>query len=394
MSVRDWVLLALGAILGVLAQQSYVWFAERYQRLSVARRRSRVRSGTALSSLYRNTIKFYRDHGLYDSLYVPSMGANKPIPLLASNLIMPRTLSPYKENIFDLKDKKTIFPVHARLIKRAVRTGATIFDGEIIYVTGLESQGDSVERIELKSCNYFAYASLSLRLQTDLRARWRRKTTHKECLATFQTAVSEPLQPQVLGCACVSIFEDNDEHLIAIAHRSAEVFNGSGMRGVIPNFGAEPNVIGRQRSHYSLLFYNFIKEFAEEFYDLDELTEMLKARRAHPDWILHLPPVERVLHEAKSSQLILEHLGVAVNPTDGALVCAFLARFTSPLFFRKLRAELRANWESSNDGIDIPSIQFVSLFDPLIDEWADNGELGPSSVFAIDLARKRLREAG
>jgi hypothetical protein len=37
-------------------------------------------------------------------------------------------------------------------------------------------------------------------------------------------------------------------------------------------------------------------------------------------------------------------------------------------------------------------VQFVPLFSPLIDEWADNEELGAMSAFAIDMARKLIKK--
>ena len=391
-SVRDFALLAVGAVLGVLAQQSYDWIIGNYRRHAVARRTNRFRSHDAFSSLYVQTMQFYQRRDLISSLYVSNVGTGGPIPLLASTLIIPRTLGFYRDNILLLEDGKDVFPARERLINQATRAGATIFDGEILHITDIETEGESIVHVGLKRCNYFAYASLSMRLQGALRARWRGKSLHEQHLSTFQAAVLQPLQPQVLGCVCATLFEEDGEILIAIAHRSPEVFNSSNARGLLPNFGAESNAAGRQRSRYSLLFYNFLREFAEEFHDLDDLTEMLKARRAHPDWIMSLSVIENVLHEAATGRLTMEHLGVAINPTDGALLCAILAWFHSPPFYRELRENLPANWESSNDERGNFAIQFVPLFDPLIDEWADNNEISPSSIFAIDLARKRVKD--
>ena len=89
----------------------------------------------------------------------------------------------------------------------------------------------------------------------------------------------------------------------------------------------------------------------------------------------------------------MEHLGVAISPLDGAFVCAVLARFRSASFRRTLARELQANWESSHGDLNEPPIKFISLFDPLLDKWADNGEIEPEAAFALDLARKRLKES-
>jgi hypothetical protein len=168
--------------------------------------------------------------------------------------------------------------------------------------------------------------------------------------------------------------------------------NESDVRSALPSFGVEPNIVGHERSRYSLIYYNYFREFAEEFFDVEELVEAAKARRAHPDWILQLPAVEAIACEARHGRLALEYLGVGVGPADGAFKCALLVWFRSPAFYRRLERELRANWESSRGEGYRPSVQFVPLFSPLIDEWADHEEIGPTSAFAIDLARRRVKE--
>jgi hypothetical protein len=246
--------------------------------------------------------------------------------------------------------------------------------------------------VELRRCNYFAYASLSLQLQKALRTRGRHSVQHKRHLTTFDVAISRPLQPQVLGCGFVTLFEENGELFVALAHRSSEILNVSNTKGILPTFGAESNIVGKERSRYSLLFYNYLKEFAEEFFDLEELVEMVKARRVHPDWILRLPAVEAIAREVKNGRLTMEYLGVAISPIDGAFLCAVLAWFRPGSFYGALKRDLHANWESSPDEQNAPAVQFVPLFDPLIDELADHGEIDPGSAFAIDLARGRVKE--
>jgi hypothetical protein len=337
-------------------------------------------------------MRFYRESGLCDSLYtLRNLGANTQVAILANDLTVPRALDPYNDDFFYLEDRRSNFPVRDRLIRRAVRAGATIFDGEILYVEKVDVEEDEIKKVALRRCNYFAYASLSLQLQKALQSKWRRSAAHQQHLATFRAAISRPLQPQALGCVCVTVFEEGGELLVALAHRSSEVLNASNIKGVMPTFGVESNIIGHEHSRYSVIFYNYLKEFAEEFFDLEDLIEMVKARRAHPDWILQLPAVEAVEREVRDGRLITEYLGVAINPTDGAFVCALLAWFRSGPFYRDLKRDLRANWESSSDEHNAPSVQFVPLFDPCIDEWADHKEIGAETAFAIDLARRRMK---
>ena len=338
-------------------------------------------------------MRFYRERGLYESLYTPSsLEIKERIPVLANDLVIPRALDPYKDDLFYLEDRKSNFPVRERLVRRSSKAGATVFDGEILYVDRVEIEEGTIKKVALRRCNYFAYASLSLQLQKALRTRGRRSMQHKRHLTTFNTAISRPLQPQALGCGVVTLFEENGELFVALAHRSPEVLNVSNIKGILPTFGAESNIVGSERSRYSLLFYNYLKEFIEEFFDLEELVEMVKARRGHPDWILQLPAAKTIAREVKNGRLTMEYLGVAINPIDGAFLCATLAWFRPGSFYHALKRDLRVNWESSPDEQNAPAVQFVPLFDPHIDEWIDQGEIDPGSAFAIDLARGRVKE--
>lgn len=347
-------------------------------------------------SLRHQTVRFYTEHGLHDSLYTPSeLGKNNQIPILTAGLSVPRRLDLNRDYLFRIEDGRSSFTVNNKLLRQAVRAGAVIFGGDILYAAKVDVEDNAIARVTLRNCDYLAYASLSLQLQKALREHWLRKSRsvqHEEHLCSFRDAIASPVQPQALGCAFVTLFEGGGDVLVAMSQRSSKVLNGSSSKGVLPTCGVESNIIGGEQSRYALLFYNFLREFAEEFFDLEELVESAKARRAHPDWILQIPAVESVLREARNGRLVMEHLGVAINPLDGAFVCAVLARFRSASFRRELVRGLQANWESSHGDLNEPPIQFIPLFDPLLDKWADDGEMAPEAAFALDLARKRVKE--
>jgi hypothetical protein len=155
-----------------------------------------------------------------------------------------------------------------------------------------------------------------------------------------------------------------------------------------PTSGA--NTLAGETSRFSILFYNFAKEFAEEFFDLEELVDVMNSRRAHPDWIVRLPTVAPLVREASRRRLKIELLGTCINPTDGAMGCAALAYFESASFLHVLERELKANWESAYGPHGSPPVEFLPLFDSRIDEWARTGGIDSTSMFALDLARLRL----
>jgi hypothetical protein len=83
-------------------------------------------------------------------------------------------------------------------------------------------------------------------------------------------------------------------------------------------------------------------------------------------------------------------MAMACNPHDGALNFILFGHFKSVDFYRWVRRESRANWESNGKVAGRPPIEFVGLFDPKVDAWVDEGHIHGCSVVSIDLARKYL----
>jgi hypothetical protein len=284
--------------------------------------------------------------------------------------------------------------VNQGYISALKRADAIVFDGEALYATRITTSDSSIDRIMLRRCNYFSYASLSMQLQSSLR-----RPTHRneliitEHLRDFDTAITCPVQPQVLGHPCVTLFNgSNGDVHVAMALRSSSVLTASGMKSVLPNFGVESNMLGEARSRFSLSFYNYLREYAEEFFDYEELIDVKKARRSHPDWILNLPEVTKLMAEIDAGRFRLEYIGIGLNPADNSLLVPLLARFDSNVYMDRLLIDLRANWESSSEVMESAPIQFLPLFSPKIDEWLRNGELDPVSALALDFARCRISE--
>jgi len=69
-----------------------------------------------------------------------------------------------------------------------------------------------------------------------------------------------------------TLLQGTDGLYIAVAKRSAHVLNGPGTRALLPVFGMECNAMGGRPSEYGLAFYNFVREFSEEFSILKSLS--------------------------------------------------------------------------------------------------------------------------
>lgn len=387
MTVSAIVLLVVGAVLGAIVASLYDATTRNLTRLvnaQVIRRRGK--SGSAGSSAMK-IIKYYTDNGLVSSFYVPqAVGCGDPIAMLhSSKFHFASPVSIKSDPLFSCDHAFTSFPVSNRALRWFRRRGVRLFDGEFMWLKSVRMDGDKLQELSVGRFNFYGYATLYFRLQRGLSSRWRSPKLHNRYLSTFDSALSSGLKPQAVGCTTATLLQGDDGLYIAVAKRSAQVLLGPGSRALLPVFGMECNAVGDRTSEFGLTFYNYVREFSEEFFDLEELVDMMSARRVDPDWLFHLPPAAAVLREATAGRFRIRRTGFGVNPSDGILNCALVAHFSSPKFFKWLRAEGRLNWESAAGAT---SLEFIKLDDRRLDEWVDRREIEPSSIFALDLARQ------
>jgi len=393
MNAKDAALLLLGAVLGAIFGAMFApWYNGATAALARWRRRAasarREKDGVA-GSLSVRLVEYYTDRGLASSLYVPKMvGPGKEIALLHDpSITFPPEIDIYRDDFLACDHTFTRFPVDKSVIRHYRRIGARLFDGEFMLAKAVTLHGDELTRLHVGRFNFFAYASICFKIQREIMSRWRRPVLHDTYLQTFRGSLGSDLQPQAVGCMAAVLVHGDDGIYLAIARRSTEVVNGPGMRSLAPVFGFECNAIGGRTSKYGLTFYNFVREFSEEFFDFEDLVDMMRSRHVDPDWIFQLPAAAAIRREAIEGRLVLRRTGVAINPNDGIVNIAVVAHFTSPSFFEQLLPEMRPNWETAGD-MSAGPIEFVKIDDPRIDEWVAKQAIDPSSVFALDLARQ------
>lgn len=387
MSVNGIVLLLVGAVLGAIVASWYNAMTRNFIRWASAQVVRRRGEGGSAGSLSGKIVKYYINNGWTSSLYVPRMvGSGDPIALLhSSEFRFPSSVGIKSDSLFSCDHTFTHFPVSNRILRWYRRRGVRLFDGEFMWLKSATMDGDKLQKLSVGRFNFYAYAALCFRLQREISSRWRSPKMHSKYLSTFDSALASGLQPQAVGCMVATLLQGDDGLYIAVAKRSAQVLNGPGTRALLPVFGMECNAIGGRPSEYGLTFYNFVREFSEEFFDLEELVNMMSARRVDPDWIFQLPSAAAILREATARRLRILRTGFGVNPNDGIFNCALIAHFSSPKFFKWLRTESRLNWESAPGAA---SLEFIKLDDRRLDEWVNQREIDPSSVFALDLARQ------
>jgi hypothetical protein len=387
MSVNAIALLLVGAVVGAIVASWYNTVTRALARWVNAQRVRRRTEGGSAGSLSGKIVTYYINNGWASSLYVPRMvGSGGSIALLHSpGLRFPSSVGIKSDSLFSCDHTFTSFPVSNRILRWYRRRGVRLFDGEFMWLKSTTMDAGDLQKLFVGRFNFYAYAALCFRLQREISSRWRSPKMHNRFLSTFDSALASGLQPQAVGCMVATLLQGDDGLYIPIAKRSAQVLNGPGTRALLPVFGMECNAIGGHASEYGLTFYNFVREFSEEFFDLEELVNTMSSRRVDPDWIFQLPSAAKILREASEGRLRILRTGFGVNPNDGIFNCALIAHFSSPKFFKWLRAESKLNWESAPGAT---SLEFIRLDDRRLDEWVDRREIDPSSVFALDLARQ------
>lgn len=232
MTVKDIVLLVLGAILGAIVGQWYGRATEgvaRRMRAGALRRRSG--EGVA-GSLSTKIVAYYRKNGLESSLYSPRMvGTGEPIALLfAPDLDFPRSVGIYSDSLFSCDHSFTRFPVSNRILRWYRRRGVRLFDGEFMWVMDVNIVARKLTNVRVGRFNFYAYATLCFRLQREMASRWRTPKMHDRFLRTFDSALGSELRPQAVGCMVATLLQGDDGLYIAIAKRSTEVLTKQNMR--------------------------------------------------------------------------------------------------------------------------------------------------------------------
>jgi hypothetical protein len=236
-------------------------------------------------------------------------------------------------------------------------------------------------------CNFYSYVTLKDEIRRATVGR-RPRFRLEERFPDLKSVLDGPVRPVTIAASVACLFDTDRGTEVALQRRSAAVVSAVGSLGVIPLFGLESNLIGGTRSEYGPLTYNFLKEFVEEFYGLEELVRSSPAKRNSPDWVLNSPTGRLVVDELKSGRLTMHVLGMALDLRDGSLTFAVAARFTSSEFLRQLKLDCKASWESEAASSNETPIQFLPVESRELDELAASGEMDSSSIFVLDRARE------
>lgn len=362
-------------------------------RLSRHRRKAKHLDSSAKHS--HNILTIYRSAGIADHLYTVQTFAGQTLPILHDNEIPPigRIDATTEDDPVVLDDlDANPFPVDERLIKSKIARGARIWDGPAVYLKGMQTDSTGKPILTAGICNYYGYVTLAQQLSTEANSSTGRKPIPLGHFGRFSDATSGKFGPVTLAATVTCVFDsEHGEQFIALQRRSDAVVNAAGMYGVAPIFGLESNRLRSAKSRYGTIYYNFLKEFIEEFFDLEPVIRAATTPRSDLDWIFQLPHAPDLVAQLDNGDLSLFCTGLGIDLSDGSLTIALTAHFTSPDYLETLRSTAVGSWESETATATRPAIEFVAVDDPSLADLATIEHMDPSSIFSLDLARQHLK---
>lgn len=391
--MKDAILLILGGALGVA-------FSELYHAWRTASRRSRGarNEGRRLkreSLLPQAVLEFYQSANLQSELYQPRTVSVGPIALLeradfsGGQIVQPRSESVVVVTSTDVDQ----YPVDDKVIEDRRKAGVNLWDGLIIYATSCRRTENGEMLISAGTANYYGYVTLAHRIQQELLQPQRGRPVLEGYYRNATDAMSGALKPVAISAAAACVFEKDGRLDVAVHRRSANTVNAPNSLAAGPLFGMESNRNAQFKSEYGVVFYNFVKEFVEEFYGLDALIRAVESPALDPDWIMRLPQAAAVIAEFDAGRATLICDGVGVECTDGTITLGLVAHFTSPDFRRKFEADARPGWELSSVRPAGRSVEFWPLDGSDLGNAMNPSRMSATSIFVLDLARRRLLRA-
>ena len=378
------LLLLAGAILGVLFDRVATSVGRRASERRKSNLASRDREGS--KSLPQAVLNYHLRTGRLDQLYAPVFLGPNRIPILFDPQLSPTGQIPTGSDQFVTIDSPslTTFPFDRGVIERRRKSGVQLWNGQVLYL--LPSTPTSAGPPVLKAgiANYYAHVTTAESIQRELSGK-----SPVRLLRAYQgvaDVLRADIKPVALSCAASCIFESSDGPVVAIHRRSASVVNAPDTVGVCPLYGMESNIAGELTSRYGPHFYNFAKEFLEEFLGHEKVVHAAESRTPHPDWVFDEPFAVDLLAEFESGRATLYCLGLGVEMTQGSIVFALLAHFRSTEFFGRVAKNAKLGWELKEIEPGGKPLAFLPLDAIRIRAFMEDESMSPASTFALDLA--------
>lgn len=383
--MRDVILLALGAVAGVIATELYSVLKARY----LARRsRQDLSSWTARDDPRRhaaNVVEIFDDAAVEGDLYVTRSTADQHVlPVLPeADGTFVGQLEPTSDWPLSVSgEPRHELHVDQRVIAGSKKRGVELWDGTVLYATGWD---ESAGLLRVARCNYYSYVSFGDKVLRESDST-RGKKPYLHAVGRFSQALRSTQGPTVVAAATTCVFESDKGPVTVVHRRSSSVVNGRGMYAVTPVFGIEPNYSGTEKSRFGVVVYNVLKEVLEELFGVAEIKlSNDKPHAPDPDWMFATDEGRRLVAELEEGRLSLSCTGACIDLTDGSLILAVTAHFRDPAFLSRLKREARGSYEAG--WFDGRQFEFLELTGPDLEAMMTTDRMIGSSAYSLDRAR-------
>jgi hypothetical protein len=167
-----------------------------------------------------------------------------------------------------------------------------------------------------------------------------------------------------------------------------------GSKALFPCFGLAPIKNDSTATAEEVLYYNFVKEYLEEFFDYEDLVDKLSERRADPLWFMDLPEAVEIANARRDGNLKVMILGFGMDCLSGTTVISLLVELSDVELGRKIVKNTVGNWEVAQPTVSENSIELIDVFSPKLGEYLEDDLLHYSSAFTLQRIQQYYKQLG
>ena len=378
--IKDIILVVVSGVIGYLGAWIPIMKKKLLQR-ELKRRRDLLRP----EKVYDWLIEYHTRKGTLNDLFRTDAERNVlKIPFLVRrSWLYFQRLNIYSEEILHYRGKGGPFKIDEKLIKKKTRLNQTIFDEPTIYIEKV-SPAEGPLTLEVKECRYFEMISSISALEEETLAAIKRKRYHSlpirdRYFASAEVADKPHSLPFSVGCVVLLAFRTSNGYELLVQRRSAATATYGGYKSVIPSYGLSPLPKG---APYSLSFYNFIKEFAEEIYDFEGLIRHMSSKKGDLLWFLDAPEVKEVADSFRNGSSEYIFTGFGIDILNGTNTLSYLCIINDADLVCRLKSKMQGSWESEGDGSDL-ALELIDMNDPKLFNEIQGRKFHFGSAFCI-----------
>jgi hypothetical protein len=243
----------------------------------------------------------------------------------------------------------TEYRIDYDLIDERELIGQRIWDAPTMYLDNITgSAQDGGIKIAVKACRYFESATRMIELENETIngvkfGKYDGCPLRKEFFLKVSGIKHNLYRPMTLGCMVVFALKAKSGYDIIYQTRSTENATANSVVAIAPTFGLSP-FLGKPPKNKGLLFYNFLKEYLEEFFNQRELIQPFDLRTPYDRYYESLysrPEVRPLL----SDHFNLYYLGFGFNLINGYPNIGLLAKLDSRDDSDFIKKHVDPNWE-------------------------------------------------